>query len=127
MRGRDCRIRGERGAETVELVAGLPLLFLFVLVGWQLLAIGYTAMVASAAARECARQEAVHQSGMAAARRVLGAWAAGWQVQPMSGGDARGCRVRVYPPQVPLPFRLHERIRLPPVEVVAWMRWERRW
>lgn len=120
-------VREERGAETVELVAGLPLLFLFVLVGWQLLAIGYTAMVASAAARECARQEAVNQSGVAAAQRVLGGWATGWSVQRMGGGDTRGCRVRVHPPQVPLPFRLHERIRLPPVEVVAWMRWERRW
>ncbi|MCS6963837.1 TadE/TadG family type IV pilus assembly protein [Thermoflexus sp.] len=120
-------IQDERGAETVELVAGLPLLFLFVLVGWQLLAVGYTAMVASAAARECARQEAVNRSGLAAAQRVLGAWSPGWTAQPMGRGDARGCWVQVRPPLVPLPFSLHERIQLPPVEVVAWMRWERRW
>jgi len=119
-------LRDERGAETVELIAGLPLLFLFVLVGWQLLAVGYTAMVASAAARECARQEAVGASGIAAAQRVIGAWAPGAQVQPLGGGDARGCRVMLRPPQVPLPFRLHERIQLPPVVVIAWMRWERR-
>lgn len=116
----------ERGAETVELIAGLPLLFLFVLVGWQLLAVGYTAMVASAAARECARQEAVGAIGIPAAQQVIGAWALGAQVQPLRGGDARGCQVTLRPPQVPLPFRLHERIQLPPVVVTAWMRWERR-
>ena len=119
-------LRDERGAETVELIAGLPLLFLFVLVGWQLLAVGYTAMVASAAARECARQEAVGASGPAAAYRVIGAWSPGFQVRPLGGGDMRGCEVTLRPPQVPLPFRLHERIQLPPVVVTAWMRWERR-
>ncbi len=33
MRWKAWFVREERGAETVELVAGLPLLFLFVLVG----------------------------------------------------------------------------------------------
>lgn len=124
MRGIRWAIWGERGAQTVEIVAALPLLLFLALVGWQLLAVGYTGMVASAAARECARAYAVDGNGYGAAMRVIGTWSSGYRVQLLGGGDMRGCEVRLQPPAIRMPFRIP--IQLPWVQVTAWMRWERR-
>ena len=66
---------GERGQAAVELVAGLPALFLGALLALQLLAAGYALTVADGAAEAGALALAGGRSAAPAARAALPGWA----------------------------------------------------
>lgn len=51
--------RDERGIELVEMLAFTPLVFMVMLIAWQFILIGYTGLVAAAAARAGARAAVV--------------------------------------------------------------------
>lgn len=63
--------RAERGQATVELVALLPLLAVFVGLLWQAVVAGQAVWFAGSAARAAARASAIGSDAGAAARRVL--------------------------------------------------------
>jgi hypothetical protein len=67
----------QRGQASVELVAGLPALFLLAVVVMQLLAVGYTAVLAGDAAEAGALAMASGRGPDAAARAALPGWARG--------------------------------------------------
>ena len=76
----------ERGQAAVELVAGLPGLLLIAAVVMQLLAVGYTAVLAGDAAEAGALALARGAGADAAARAATPGWArAGMRVQRMPG------------------------------------------
>jgi hypothetical protein len=68
---------GERGQAAVELVAGLPALLLVAVVVMQLLAVGYTAVLAGDAAEAGALAIARGRAPEAAARSAIPGWARG--------------------------------------------------
>ncbi|MEA2483340.1 MAG: hypothetical protein QOC55_1287, partial [Thermoleophilaceae bacterium] len=68
---------GERGQSSVELVAGLPALLLLAVVVMQLLAVGYTAVLAGDAAEAGALAIARGGAPEAAARAAIPGWARG--------------------------------------------------
>jgi hypothetical protein len=68
---------GERGQASVELVAGLPALLLVAVVVMQLLAVGYTAVLAGDAAEAGALAIARGGPPEAAARAAIPGWARG--------------------------------------------------
>ncbi|HEX4733119.1 MAG TPA: hypothetical protein VH247_01795 [Thermoleophilaceae bacterium] len=70
-------MRGERGQAAVELVAGLPALLLVAVVVMQLLAVGYTAVLAGDAAEAGALAIARGGSPEAAARAAIPGWGRG--------------------------------------------------
>lgn len=87
----------ERGQASVELVAGLPALLLIGAVVMQLLAVGYTAVLAGAAAEAGALAMAKGRAAESAARAAVPGWAAErMQVRRAVGG----VRVQVSPPQL---------------------------
>ena len=65
------RLRGERGAASVELLGLLPYLLLAALMGWQLLLLTYSVTNASNAARTGSRTEGLGGEGEKAAVRAL--------------------------------------------------------
>lgn len=66
---------GERGQAAVELVAGLPSMLLVALIVMQLLAVGYTAVLAGDAAEAGALAMARGGAPETAARSALPGWA----------------------------------------------------
>lgn len=68
---------GERGQAAVELVAGLPALLLVAMVAMQLLAVGYTAVLAGDAAEAGALAIARGGAPEPAARSAIPGWARG--------------------------------------------------
>lgn len=90
---------GERGQATVELVALLPLLAVFVALLWQAVVAGQAVWFAGSAARAAARASAIGGDARAAARRVLpDGLRAGLRVQRDEGDD--GVRVAIAIPTV---------------------------
>jgi hypothetical protein len=67
----------QRGQASVELLAGLPALLLLAVVVMQLLAVGYTAVLAGDAAEAGALAMAAGHGPDAAARAALPGWARG--------------------------------------------------
>jgi hypothetical protein len=63
--------REQRGSQTLELAALLPILVLTALVIWQVTLAAYTVVVAEAAARDAARAAAVGNDPVNAARRAV--------------------------------------------------------
>jgi hypothetical protein len=88
---------GERGQAAVELVAGLPALLLVGVVVLQLLAVGYTAVLAGDAAEAGALAMARGGAPATAARAGVPGWArAGMQVRRAVGA----VHVQMKPPQL---------------------------
>lgn len=88
------------GQATVELVAGLPVLFLAGLLALQLLVAGYALTLADGAAEAGALALAAGQPAEDATREALPGWAAGAAEIAVRGGEVR---VRLVPPAA-LPF-----------------------
>jgi Flp pilus assembly protein TadG len=88
-------MRCERGQGAVELVAAVPALLLVALVFFQLLAVGYSAVLAGNAAEAGAVALAAGRDPMAAARDALPGWSAARARSEVSGGVVT---VRVRPP-----------------------------
>ena len=95
-------VSSERGQAAVELLGATPALLLLGLVAFQLLAVGYSAVLAGNAAEAGALAAAVGADPRDAAREAVPGWSrAGMEV------DAEGGRVRVKM-QPPAPL---ERVR----------------
>ncbi|HEY1540255.1 MAG TPA: hypothetical protein VGF63_12710 [Solirubrobacteraceae bacterium] len=90
---------GEVGQATVELVALLPLLAVFVALLWQAVVAGQAVWFAGTAARAAARASAIGADAGAAARRVLpDGLERGLEVKRVDGDD--GVRVAISIPTV---------------------------
>jgi hypothetical protein len=100
MSGRVAQSRRERGQAAIELVAALPALLLVAVVVMQLLAVGYTAVLAGDAAEAGALAMARGSAPDAAARSAIPGWArGGMRVQRAIGA----VHVRMRPPRL-VPF-----------------------
>jgi hypothetical protein len=94
------RPRAERGQATVELVAALPALLLVAVVVMQLLAVGYTAVLAGDAAEAGALAMARGSGPELAARAAIPGWArSGMRVRRAVGA----VHVQMRPPRL-VPF-----------------------
>lgn len=92
-------LTGERGQASVELVALLPLLAVFVALLWQAVVAGQAVWFAGSAARAAARASAIGADAHAAARRVLpDGLERGLRVERVDGDD--GVRVAISIPTV---------------------------
>jgi hypothetical protein len=90
----------ERGQASVELIAGLPALLLLAMVLMQLLAVGYTAVLAGDAAEAGALAMARGSAPDSAARLAIPGWArGGMQVRRALGA----VHVQMRPPRL-VPF-----------------------
>jgi hypothetical protein len=85
----------ERGQASVELVAALPALLLLALAILQLLAVGYSAVLAADAAEAGALAQAGGGDARAAARNAVPGWSRARMTVTISG---RSVRVRMRPP-----------------------------
>jgi hypothetical protein len=102
----------ERGIETVEFLGFLPLVLLVGAIAWQFIMVGYTGVVASAAAREGVRAAAAREdvnravawgsSGFAGDRRQWRA-VSGYPC-PDYAGNPVAIEVKLQVPHVSLPF-----------------------
>lgn len=100
-----CRpVAAERGQAAVELLAGLPALLLAGLIGFQLLAVGYTLMLADGAAEAGALARAAGADPEAAAREALPGWA---RARVRVTGSGGGVTVRLEPPSPLEPLAEH--------------------
>jgi hypothetical protein len=107
----------EEGQAAVELLAGLPALFLCGLIGLQLLLAGYTLTLADGAAEAGAAAGAAGLDARHAAREALPDWA-----RDRASVEVRGGQVEVGVPP-PSPLRsLSERLS---ITSVAWARPDR--
>jgi len=107
----------ERGQASVELLAGLPALFLAALVGLQLLIAGYTLTLADGAAEAGAAAGVAGLDAREAARDALPEWA-----RERASVEVRGGRVEVeLRPPAPL-ASIAERLS---VTSVSWARPDR--
>lgn len=94
------RVSGQRGQSSVEMLGALPALLLIAVVVMQLLAVGYTAVLAGNAAEAGALAMAAGRGAEQAAR----AGAPGWARGRMSVRRASGAvHVQMQPPKL-LPF-----------------------
>lgn len=87
--------RGEGGQATLELLGLLPVLLLVALAGAQLLAVGYSSVLAGNAAEAGALSLAGGGDAPAAAHAALPAWSRTHARVSVSGGQVR---VRLRPP-----------------------------
>jgi hypothetical protein len=94
--GRPAR-RSDAGQAAVELVAGLPALLLVAVVVMQLLAVGYTAVLAGDAAEAGALAMARGSAPGLAARRAIPGWARGGMEVRRAVGAVQ---VRMRPPRL---------------------------
>jgi Flp pilus assembly protein TadG len=79
----------ERGQASVELAAALPALMLLALVVFQLLAVGYSAVLAGDAAEAGALALAGGADARAAARGALPGWSRARMTVAVAGGSVR--------------------------------------
>ncbi len=89
------RLRSERGQATLELLGLLPLLLAVSLAGAQLLAVGYSSVLAGNAAEAGALALAGGGDPRAGARAALPGWSRAQARVSVSGGEVR---VRLRPP-----------------------------
>jgi predicted ATPase len=89
------RSRGERGQATLELLGLLPVLLAVALAGAQLLAVGYSSVLAGNAAEAGALGLAGGGDPRAGARAALPGWSRAHARVSVSGGEVR---VRLRPP-----------------------------
>jgi uncharacterized membrane protein YbhN (UPF0104 family) len=109
-------LRAERGQASVELLAGLPALFLAALIGLQLLLAGYTLTLADGAAEAGAAAGAAGLAAEVAARKALPGWA-----RRRAEVEVRGGRVEV---SLRPPSPLEAVAKRLTVSSVAWARVE---
>jgi hypothetical protein len=88
-------VRGERGQATLELLGLLPVLLVVALAGAQLLAVGYSSVLAGNAAEAGALALAGGGDPRAGARAALPGWSRAHARVSVSGGQVR---VRLRPP-----------------------------
>ena len=98
-------MRGERGQATLELLGLLPVLLTVALAGAQLLAVGYSSVLAGNAAEAGALALAGGGDPRAGARAALPGWSRAHARVSVTGGQVR---VRLRPPTLlrPLAERL---------------------
>jgi len=96
-RGDAARFRAERGQATLELLGLLPVLLAVALAGAQLLAIGYSSVLAGNAAEAGALALAGGGDPSAGARTALPGWSRAHASVSVLGG---GVRVRLRPPSL---------------------------
>lgn len=96
----NAQLLSERGQALVEVVAALPALLVVGLVLMQLLAVGYSAVLAGSAAEAGALALANGGDAPAAVKHALPGWSRGRARVEVSGGTVR---VRLRPPS---PLRL---------------------
>ena len=89
------RAAGERGQASLELVGLLPLLVAFALAAAQLLAVGYSSVLAGNAAEAGALALAGGGDPRAGARKALPGWSRAHAGVSVSGGEVR---VELRPP-----------------------------
>jgi hypothetical protein len=94
-RCRACRLGGQRGQATLELLGLLPLLLAVALAGAQLLAVGYSSVLVGNAAEAGALALAGGGDPSAGARHALPGWSRAHARVAVSGGEVR---VRLRPP-----------------------------
>lgn len=88
-------LAGERGQALVEVVAGLPAMLTIGLVLLQLLAVGYSAVLAGSAAEAGALALAAGEDAPAAVKRALPGWSVARARVEVNGGTVS---VRLRPP-----------------------------
>lgn len=88
-------MRGERGQATVEALGAVPAVLLIGLVAMQLLAVGYSAVLAGTAAEAGALALAAGGDARAGVRESLPGWSRAGARVTVSGGTVR---VRLRPP-----------------------------
>lgn len=102
------KLREERGAETIEFIAAIPLVLLTIVMIWQFVLLGYTAIVVASASREAARAAAVGGNWRAAAINASPGWgSATRQVSASCGGNVCRATVRLQIKKAPLPLIGH--------------------
>jgi hypothetical protein len=79
----------ERGQASVELVGAVPALLLLALVAFQLLAVGYSAVLAGDAAEAGALALAAGSDAQGAARAAVPGWSRARMTVSVSGGSVR--------------------------------------
>jgi hypothetical protein len=89
------RPAGERGQASLELLGVLPLLLAAALAGAQLLAVGYSSVLAANAAEAGALALAGGADARASVRRALPGW---WRAHAQVSLSAGEVRVRLRPP-----------------------------
>jgi hypothetical protein len=82
-------VSGERGQASVEVVAAVPALLLLALVVFQLLAVGYSAVLAGDAAEAGALAVAGGADGRAAARSAVPGWSRAGMTVEVAGSSVR--------------------------------------
>lgn len=82
-------MRGERGQASVELVAALPALLVLALVVFQLLAVGYAAVLAGDAAEAGALALAGGANARAASRAAVPGWSRARMTVVVGAGTVR--------------------------------------
>lgn len=119
-KGRD----DEKGAETIEFVGIFPLVLFTIVLIWQFVLLGYTAVVVPGAAREAARAAAVGASCSVAAANASIGWDGGSrQTSCGCGGDFCQATVRLQVKDVPIPL-IGRLLNYPWLESTASMRYE---
>lgn len=95
----------EDGAETIEFIGMFPLVLLTIILIWQFVLLGYTAVVVPGAAREAARAAAVGASCQQAAANASVSWdGGGRRVSCGCGGDFCTAEVELQVFRVPIPL-----------------------
>lgn len=98
-------IRKEQGVETIEFLGAFPLVLLAIVIIWQFVLLGYTAIVVAGTSREAARAAAVGANWRTAAANA----SLGWdnttrRVHVSCGGDTCVARVQLQVKKAPLPL-----------------------
>jgi hypothetical protein len=88
-RATECRLRCDRGQAAVELLGALPAVLLVGLVLLQLLAVGYSAVLAGVAAESGALAIAGGVDARSAARAAVPGWARAGMRVTVAGGRVR--------------------------------------
>ena len=98
-------IKDERGVETLEFLGIFPLVLLIMVLIWQFVLAGYTAVVVAGASREAARAAAVQADCHSAAASASLAWNDGTrQVNCWCSGDTCTAVVQLQIKRAPLPL-----------------------
>jgi len=101
-------VRGERGQAAVELLGALPVLFVFGLALAQLLAVGYSVVLAGNAAEAGALALAARADPEASARSALPGWG---RARATVGVDGGRVTVRMHPPSLISAFERRFEVR----------------
>lgn len=98
-------VRQEDGIEILEFVGLFPLVLLTIMIIWQFMLVGYTAIIVASAAREGARATAVREDCYNAVVRASPGWDDSTrQIQCQVNGDTVIVTVKLQIPKTQLPL-----------------------